>query len=258
MGHLRYSEGFIQENFHELFPETIEYNVADNNWDEVLPYVHSSYFDANDNRSRWDWNINFEIQGEIPNSGNATLTIAYASTDHAQQWLYINGESSPSITFYPPNGGGNAFLRQSDHAKYAVQTVEIPYSKLREGMNTIKFVMPSTSSGVNHHMYDYISFEGEFESVLSVEDHQVSAKRVSLFPNPATNYTTINMEGDVYLEKPELALFTLNGKKVVEDKNPEQIAGKLKLSWSQDLTTGVYILRIKDGTVTRYKKLFIK
>ena len=258
LGHLRYSEGFIQENFHELFPETIEYNVADNNWDEVLPYVHSSYFDANDNRSRWDWNINFEIQGEIPNLGNATLTIAYASTDHAQQWLYINGESSPSITFYPPNGGGNAFLRQSDHAKYAVQTVEIPYSKLREGMNTIKFVMPSTSSGVNHHMYDYISFEGEFESVLSVEDHKVRAKRVSLFPNPATNFTTINMEADVYLEKPELALFTLNGKKVVEDKNPERIAGKLKLYWNQDLTTGVYILRIKDGTVTRYKKLFIK
>ena len=170
-GDFDYCEGFVEKKFPTTFTNPIEYTVDNRNWETVLPYVHSSYFDADGNRSVWNWNINFTLTGTIPTTGNAKLTIAYASSDHAQNWIFVNGSRiTPSSGYYPPNGGGNAFLRQSNHAKYGLATFDIPYSTLKTGLNTLKLQMPSTSAGANHVMYDYISLEGDLTSTFNAVD----------------------------------------------------------------------------------------
>lgn len=183
-GDFDYSEGYVQDKFRAAFNNPIEYNVASKNWSTALPYVHSPYFKADGTvESSWKWRLNFNLPSGIPTTGNAKLTIAYASSDHAQQWIYVNNESSTPINFYPPLGGGNAFLRQSNHAKYSIQVVDIPMNKLRVGANTITLLMPSTSSYGNHIMYDYISLEGDASMTLPVELISFNAK--------AQNNTTI-------------------------------------------------------------------
>lgn len=169
-GDFDYCEGFVQDKFATTFTNPIEYNVEERNWTTVLPYVQSSYFKADGSVERWDWNVNFTLSGTIPTSGNAKLTIAYASADHAQNWIDINGYRITPTSNYPPVSGGNAFLRQSNHAKYGLATFDIPYSKLKVGKNTLKLYMPSTSYWGNHIMYDYISLEGELTSTFNFVD----------------------------------------------------------------------------------------
>lgn len=158
-GDQAYMEGFLWEEFENLFPNPIEYNVADKNWDSVLNYVQSPYQDSTGGRQPWKWRINFNLPAGLPTSGNAVLTIAYASSDHSNQFIYVNNEARLFTNFYPPNSGGNALLRQANHAKYGVSTVNIPMSRLQAGLNTITLVMASTQSMANHIMYDYLSLE---------------------------------------------------------------------------------------------------
>jgi len=58
-----------------------------------------------------------------------------------------------------PNNGGNALLRQTNHAKYSVQYVAVPAARLKAGTNTITLVMPSVDAVGNHLMYDYLNLE---------------------------------------------------------------------------------------------------
>ncbi len=195
-GDFDYCEGFVQDKFASTFTNPIEYNVEDRNWSTVLPYVQSGYFKTDGTTERWDWNINFTLTGTIPATGNAKLTIAYASSDHAQNWIYVNGSRiTPSLN-YPPNGGGNAFLRQSNHAKYGLATFDVPYSKLKAGKNTITLIMPSTSYWGNHVMYDYISLEGDLSSTFNVIDTDKDgvSDDLDLCPNTPTG-ETVNASG---------------------------------------------------------------
>jgi hypothetical protein len=161
LGDFDYCEGHVQNKFRETFPNPIEYQVSARNWDSALCYAHTSYPDTDSTRAPWKWRVHFTLPNTIPATGNATLTIAYASADHANQYLYVNDESKLFTNFYPDEAGGNAFLRQTNYAKYSVKTVSIPYSKLKVGDNVITLVMASTQSWVNHFMYDYISLEGD-------------------------------------------------------------------------------------------------
>ena len=158
-GHTDFFEGYVYEKFASEFSNPLEYNVADKNWETALPYAHCPLLQSNGSLNAWTWRLNFYIVNHIPTSGNATLTIAFASSDHSQMRVYVNDESSYLTYFYPDNGGGNALLRQSIHAMYAIKEIQIPMSRLHKGKNTISLVMPSTQSMANHVMYDYISLE---------------------------------------------------------------------------------------------------
>ncbi len=162
LGDFDYCEGNIQNKFRDTFPATIEYSVAARNWKDKLPYAHTKYPDAAtipNPVDAWKWRLNFVLPAGFPTSGNARLTIAYASNDHAQQWIYVNNESSLFTSYYPNNGDGNAFIRQANYAKYSYSQVLIPMNKFVVGNNVITLVMPSNSGWVSHLMYDYISLE---------------------------------------------------------------------------------------------------
>ena len=162
MGDFDYCEGMIQNKFRDSFPNPIEYNVADNNWGKILPYAHTKYPDTAANAAigdMWKWRLKFTLAAGFSTAGNARLTIAYASTDHAQQWIYVNNENTIFATYYPDYGDGNAFIRQSNFAKYSYKQILIPMNKLVAGANIITLAMPSNSLWVSHLMYDYISLE---------------------------------------------------------------------------------------------------
>ena len=160
LGKFDYCEGFMQEKFRDSFPNPIEYNVADKNWSSKLSYAQTKYptttFTPGD---MWKWRLNFTLPAGTILSGNARLTIAYASNDHAQQWIYVNNEAATPTAYYPDNSDGNAFIRQANFAKYTYKQVLIPMSKLMVGNNVITLAMPSNSGWVSHLMYDYISLE---------------------------------------------------------------------------------------------------
>lgn len=242
-GDFDYCEGFVENKFAATFTNPIEYTVEDKNWATALPYVHSSYFNTGGTRSVWDWNVNFTLTGTIPTAGNAKLTIAYASSDHAQNWIFANGSRiTPSSGYYPPNGGGNAFLRQSNHAKYGLATFDIPYNKLKTGKNTIKLQMPSTSSGSNHVMYDYISLEGDL-STLSVDSNTITANDVKIYPNPTNGNFELSLP--LFVEETTIELFNVQLQSISK-KSYFVNNGKVQLS-IENQPNGVYFLKI--GTV---------
>ncbi len=158
-GDFAYCEGFIWNKIASQYTNPIEYNVVDKNWQNVLNYAHSPYLDASGGMQVWKWRINFTLPANLPSTGNATLTIAYASADHARQQLYLNDDTKEFTAFYPLISEGNAYVRQDNHAKYTVSTVSIPLSRLVAGKNTLTLSMPSTQAIANHLMYDYISLE---------------------------------------------------------------------------------------------------
>ncbi len=171
LGDFDYCEGNVQNKFRDSFPNPIEYNTADNNWKDVLPYVHTKYPDAATipvAADAWKWRLNFTLPSGFTTTGNARLTFAYSSNDHAQQWIYVNNEAATPINYYPANGDGNAFIRQANFAKYATREVLIPMNKFVAGNNTITLVMPSNSGWVSHLMYDYISLEANVPPSLPI------------------------------------------------------------------------------------------
>jgi hypothetical protein len=239
-GDFDYCEGFVENKFATTFTNPIEYTVEDKNWATALPYVHSGYFNTDGTRSVWDWNVNFTLTGIIPTTGNAKLTIAYASSDHAQNWIFANGNRiTPSSGYYPPNGGGNAFLRQSNHAKYGLATFDIPYSKLKTGKNTIKLQMPSTSSGSNHVMYDYISLEGNL-STLGVASNTISADAVRAYPNPTKGIFEISLP--LSIQETIIELFNVQSQSISKKLYPVN-NGKVQLN-IENQAKGVYFVKV--------------
>ncbi|HSC37294.1 MAG TPA: polysaccharide lyase family protein, partial [Chitinophagaceae bacterium] len=200
MGDFDYCEGFVEHKFADSFPPTIEYNTADNNWATVLPYAHTKYPDASFNpAAQWRWRLHFTLPAGMPTTGNARLTIAYASNDHAQQWIYVNNESTPFTTYYPDNGDGNAFIRQSNFAKYTMKQVLIPMSRLVAGSNIISLVMPSNSGWNSHLMYDYLSLEANISSTLPV--NLLSFKAQAIGDRKAfLNWKTTNEQSDHHFD----------------------------------------------------------
>jgi hypothetical protein len=181
MGDFDYCEGNVQFKFRDSFPNPIEYNVANNNYSKVLPYAHTRYPDTSavpKIGDTWKWRLKFNLPAGFSTTGNARLTIAFASTDYAQEWIYVNNENSLFTSFYPDYSDGNAFLRQTNYAKYSYKQILIPMSRFVVGTNTITLVMPSGSGWVSHHMYDYISLEANV-AVLPVTLLSFTAEKVS-------------------------------------------------------------------------------
>ncbi len=176
LGKFDYCEGFVERKYRDTFPDLIEYNAIDNDWATKIPYAHIKYpTETFTPGNMWKWRINFTLPVNTPTTGNAKLTIVYASNDHAQQWIYVNNESRLFTGYFPANGDGNAFIRQANYAKYSYKEILIPMSRLRAGNNTITLAMPSNSAFVSHLMYDYISLEADIPD-LSITTEKTDVK----------------------------------------------------------------------------------
>jgi rhamnogalacturonan endolyase len=154
-----YFQGFVYNLFRTEFFNPLEYNVGTSNWATDWNFAHTGYDSGRASLDPWKWRINFNLSS-VPASGNATLTLAWASANSAAIQVFVNDESTVFKDFYPnAASGGNALIRQGVHAKYGVDYIAIPVSLLRQGANTITLVQRSTSSIGNHVMYDYLNLE---------------------------------------------------------------------------------------------------
>ena len=152
-----YFQGFTYILFAFEFPNPLVYDVATSNWATDWNYAHSAYVQDGVNYA-WPWKINFNL-ASVPSSGNATLTLAWASADQAAMQVFVNSETTVFKDFYPSVSGGNALVRQGVHAKYGVDYISIPVSLLRPGFNTITLVQRRVAGVASHVMYDYLNLE---------------------------------------------------------------------------------------------------
>ncbi len=151
-----YFHGYVWTNFQKEFPNPLEYTVGRSNWSRDWNYAHS-WYQVGDKRVPHKWRIHFNMN-TVP-QGTATMTFAIASA-HARASInvYVNNESKPFATVNPSIQGGNALLREGIHAKYCVEYLDIPTSKLNRGSNTISLEQARTDTQT-HVMYDYLNLE---------------------------------------------------------------------------------------------------
>lgn len=156
-----YFQAFLYNGFADEFPNPLTYTVGASDWTTDWNYAHSAYV-VDGASTQWPWNITFNLDS-VPDCGNATLTLAWASTNSAAEQVFVNDPdrvNPPLVDFFPSVGGGNALVRQGIHAKYGVDYVTIPVSLLQQGANTITLLQRRGISGIaNHVMYDYINLE---------------------------------------------------------------------------------------------------
>lgn len=237
-GDFAYCEGYVQHQFSTTFANPLEYDVQAGNWASALPYVHSPYPTSDSTQTAWKWRLHFTLPAALPATGSTRLTIATASSDRSNEQVYVNDEATPFTSFYPPNGGGNAFLRQSNYAKYGVQTISIPMNKLRPGANTITLVMASAQSMSNHAMYDYISLEGDLAAGAPLPARSATAASAfTAYPVPARSQLEVRgaRPGSA------LALRDLVGRLVYTA--PAAADGSATLPLPAGLPTGIYLLQ---------------
>jgi rhamnogalacturonan endolyase len=157
-GSTDYWRAFLWEDYSSEFSNPLEYTIGLSNPATDWNYAHPGYL-VGTNWSGWKWRVNFNLPS-VPASGNATLVIAWAGNDHARMQFYVNDENTQfGANHYPPNGGGNALIREGIHAKYGVSTISIPVSRLRVGLNTITLLQGRSTTASDHVMYDYLSLE---------------------------------------------------------------------------------------------------
>lgn len=239
-GAFDYAEGYAQDRFPTTFTNPIEYNVAANNWATALSYAHSPYPTSTTTQTPWKWRLNFTLPAILPTTGNVTLTIAFASADHANEYVYVNNENTAFAMFYPDNSGGNGFIRQTNYAKYAVKTITIPVARLRAGANTITLMMASNQAMGNHVMYDYISLEGNIAAPLAVQSVRFAGSAtLTAYPVPA--HGTLQVHGAT--PGPELLLYDVLGRRIDLGVAPVATDGSATIVLPATLPAGVYQLR---------------
>lgn len=82
-----------------------------------------------------------------------------------------------------------------------------------------------------------------------------ASSAVSIYPNPATDYLTINNSGFDFNSNSEAIVYTIEGKIVISEKITTQAVQKLNIS---SLNKGNYIITIKSDSKTVFNGTFVK
>jgi rhamnogalacturonan endolyase len=152
-----YFTPYLWDVYPQEFPNPLVYNVGTSNPATDWNYVHSNYPGSTAGTTTgWNWDVNFNLPN-VPRTGDATLTVAFAGAQYPRLFLYINGETSAFTRLSPTISGGNGLLRQGIHAKYSYLRIPIPVSRLRQGSNTFRFSFTGDSGFSPNVMYDYLS-----------------------------------------------------------------------------------------------------
>lgn len=151
-----YFHGYVWTHFQDEFTNPLEYTVGTSDWSKDWNYAHS-WYQAGDKKLPWRWRIHFNLAAVAP--GKATLTFAFAgAADGARVNVFVNDEAKAFGVVTPSVVGGNAMLREGIHAKYCVEYLTIPTSRLKQGANTITLEQARADTQT-HVMYDYLSLE---------------------------------------------------------------------------------------------------
>lgn len=104
---------YLWEVYPTELPNPLVYNIGSGNSASDINYVHSGYPATADGVTTWgpwSWKLNFQLAA-VPAVGNATLTVAVASSNYARLYLTINDDAAAFTRISPGENGGNALLR---------------------------------------------------------------------------------------------------------------------------------------------------
>ena len=149
-----YFHGYGWDSFSKRFKNPLIYTIGKSDPAKDWNYAQGAYL-KNGKVEPWPWEVRFDLN-DVPASGTATLVVAWASAESARVDFELNGDKIASIN---PRGGGNALLRESVHAKYSYDSIDIPAAKLRRGANRLVLTQTRTQSAACHVMYDYLALE---------------------------------------------------------------------------------------------------
>ena len=152
---------FLWETYSNDFPNPLEYTNGVSNWSNDWNYAQPGYL-VGTNWSAWKWRIHFNLTN-LPTSGSATLTFAFASINYGAVQVFVNDENNILGEVAPTTAGGgtggNALIREGNHAKYSLGYLSVPLSSLRVGSNVVTLIQRRSSASSDHVMYDYVNLE---------------------------------------------------------------------------------------------------
>ena len=152
---------FLWETYSNDFPNPLGYTNGVSNWSNDWNYAHPGYL-VGTNWSVWKWRIHFNLTN-LPTSGSATLTFAFASINYGAVQVFVNDESTllgeVATTTAGGGTGGNGLIREVNHAKYSLGYFSVPLPSLRVGSNIVTLVQRRSSASSDHVMYDYLNLE---------------------------------------------------------------------------------------------------
>jgi len=151
----RYFYGFQWKRFSSELPNPLVYEVGKSNPTRDWHYAQGAYLRGGESVA-WPWKVRFDVKSP-PSSGTARLTISWASAHAARVQVALNGKTLTYIL--PPESGGNALLRQTNHAKSSFSHVDFPVSALRPGNNEITLTETRRAGAFSHVMYDSLALE---------------------------------------------------------------------------------------------------
>lgn len=103
-------------------------------------------------------------------------------------------------------------------------------------------------------VYIWKVLRDEINLITEVYEIEAESETVSVYPNPANDYVFVHLSNRMDWSEHDVALFTMDGKKVFEKKTDQ--SGNLMKINVQNLKNGVYILNVfKNGQIVYSNKL---
>lgn len=188
-------------------------------------------------------------------------------------------QNGPDVFFY--NGTTLIDARQTGSGPVAddSQDFTIVSSTLTEGIRTFVVTRPFNTGDANDFVFNFndvnidlsgaygmlsgsysLSYHGPNRAIqtdqsfqtLGVEDFGV-AKQVVLYPNPAKDFLTFEMNVPVY----EINIYTHSGKKVKQILNQDLQGNSLSID-VQNFATGIYLIEFKGNQSTSWEKVIVQ
>lgn len=188
-------------------------------------------------------------------------------------------QSGPDVLFY--NGTTLIDARQTGSGPVAdgSQDITIVSSTLTEGIRTFIVTRPFNTGDTNDFVFNFndvnidlagafgmssgsytLSYHGPNRAIqtdqsfqtLGVEDFGL-AKQVILYPNPARDVLTFEMNIPVY----EINIYTHSGKKVKQILNQDLQGNSLSID-VQNFATGIYLIEFKGNQSTSWEKVIVQ
>ncbi len=123
------------------FSNPLNYYVGKSDYHEDWNYAQSYAYQGTKQVPQ-PWIIHFNLDA-VP-SGPATLTLALAGSHQAKLDVRVNSTAAVHVPLKYP--GGNALVRESDHAKYEVDYVTISPDKLTRGRTPSRSRRPTPAA----------------------------------------------------------------------------------------------------------------
>lgn len=214
--------------------------------------VNAFYREETLNSQQETYTVNVKANGE----GEVKATIAW--TDRAGNDLMNDLDmritNSQGTVFYPwrldPANIAGPALNNGDNAVDNVEQVVVSNAAEGEEYTITVSHKGSLTSGKQ----DFgIAVSGIEAAPLGIENHEL--KGFSIYPNPASN--RVNIEIEETTGKASLAIFNINGRKVMDENIGIISNSSYNLDISR-LNAGVYFVKIEADGKSKTKKLIVK